>query len=82
MRIYLVSSRNGELVGFRSHADANWTAHGTHEPVDGRPTLGESFREMNDKNKNFPVIDIELTDEQVKALRIPTTPLPRQYVRG
>lgn len=79
MRIYLVSDRNDELVGFRSSADAHWTATGKHAPL-GLPTLGDSFREINSQNKTFPIISIELTDEQVKALKLNTKPLPRQIV--
>lgn len=81
-RLYLVSDRNGEVVGFRSSVDANWTATGKRAPALGLPTLGVEFRAMHDKNKTFPVISIELTDEQVKALKLSTKPLPREWVVG
>lgn len=76
MKVYLISARNGEFVGFTDKRDANWTATGTRAPF-GLPTLGESFREMygeedddGDVDGNFPMIEIELTAEQVKALEI------------
>ena len=81
MKIYLISSRNGELVGFTSSVDANWTATGKHAPI-GTPTLGETFRDMNDSKKKFPMITLELTDDQVKALGIPAPkPEPRWVTR-
>jgi len=70
MKLHIVSARNGEVVGFTNRADATWTATGKHRPV-WQPSLGAQFREDHSESKTFPMISIELTPEQVKALRIP-----------
>jgi len=86
MKLFLISSRNGEVVGFTDRTDASWTATGRHAPV-GLPTLGAMFREENgadddDSKKQFPMIDIELTPEQVKKLGIPKPKSGPVWVRG
>lgn len=76
MKLYLISARNGEFVGFTNRADAVWTAEGGRSyasPYGGVPTLGDSFRDIaggGSRRPTFPLIEVELTDEQVKAARI------------
>jgi hypothetical protein len=70
MKLYLISAKNGEFVGFTHSGDAHWTATGKHKPF-GVPTLGDEFRNMHEEITVFPMIEIELTDEQVKKLKIP-----------
>ena len=74
MKLFLISSCNGEVVGFTNRTDASWTATGKFKPV-WQSALGASFREDNgaedNPKKQFPMIEIELTPEQVKKLRIP-----------
>jgi hypothetical protein len=73
MKIYLISARNGEFVGFTDRRDAKWTATGKNPPF-GVPSLGEDFRENyadDDASATFPMIEIELTPEQVKQLEVP-----------
>lgn len=74
MKLYLISARNGEVVGFTNRTDASWTATGKFKPV-WQPALGVAFRENagaeDNPKKQFPMIEIELTPEQVKKLGIP-----------
>lgn len=76
MKLYLVSAKNGEFVGFTDRKDATWTAKGgcPPGPFGAVPTLGDSFREGygdDDEDAVFPMIEIDLTPEQVKACQIP-----------
>ncbi len=71
MKIYLVSAKNGDFVAFTSAVDAKWTATGRYRPALGTPTLGDEFRNMHAPKKTFPMITLELTDDQVKLLKIP-----------
>ena len=70
MKLHLISAKNGEFVAFTNGGDANWTATGKHSPF-GLPTLGVAFREAYDDITTFPMITIELTDEQAKELKVP-----------
>ena len=73
MKVYLISAKNGEFIGFTDPRDAAWTATGKHPPM-GVPTIGDAFRDCYEDTKTFPMIEIELTPEQVKALKIKTDP--------
>ena len=84
MKLFLISSRNGEVVGFTDRTDASWTATGKFEPV-WQPSLGAAFREncgAEGTKKQFPMIEIELTPEQVKKLGIPKPKSGPVWVRG
>ena len=75
MKIFLVSARNGEFVGFTDRKDAQWTANGDMQPgpFGAIPSLGDSFRNdysNDDEDASFPLIEIELTPEQAKACNI------------
>ena len=84
MKIYLVSARNGEVVGFTDKKDAKYASDGFRIGFGmGVSSLGQSFREFYAEdgwedddgdevieNDPFPILEIELTPEQVKALEI------------
>jgi len=75
MKIYLISAKNGEFVGFTDRRDAHWTANGGNAPgpYGAIPTLGDSFRDCygeGDEDAEFPLIEIELTPAQAKACKI------------
>lgn len=82
MKVYLVSGKNGEFVGFTDPKDARYAATGNTSGCFGVSTLGDAFRDAyadgvddsddDDDCPEFPIIEIELTPDQIAKAEIKT----------